>query len=92
VTRPPFDVAWTATAKRMMLRLPEKVATAVIEFVYGPLTANPHRVGRELRLDLTGLWSARRGDYRVLYRINDKLHRIEIVAVDHRRDIYRAKL
>jgi len=75
----------------MMVRLPEKVATAVIEFVYGPLATNPRRVGRELRLDLAGLWSARRGDYRVLYRINDELHRIDIVAVDHRRDIYRAQ-
>ncbi len=89
---PPFDVAWTATAKRTMLRLPEKIATSVIELVYGPLTTNPHRVGRELRLDLAGLWSARRGDYRVLYRINDEVHRIDIVAVDHRRDIYRAQV
>ena len=72
-----------------MQRLPEKVATAVIEFAYGPLITNPHRVGRELRLDLAGLWSARRGDYRVLYRINDEQQRVEIVAVDHRRDIYR---
>jgi mRNA-degrading endonuclease RelE of RelBE toxin-antitoxin system len=76
---------------RMLDRLPEKVATAAIEFVYGPLAANPQRVGRELRLDLVGVWSARRGDYRVLYRIDDEKHRVDVVVIEHRRDVYRRR-
>jgi mRNA interferase RelE/StbE len=89
VTESAYEVAWTPSALRMLTRLPEKVATAAIEFVYGPLAANPQRAGRELRLDLRGVWSARRGDYRVLYRINDEQHRVEVVVIDHRRDVYR---
>lgn len=91
MTEPEYDVAWTPSASRMLNRLPEKVATAAIEFIYGPLAANPQRVGRELRLDLSGIWSARRGDYRVLYRIDNEKHRIEIVMIDHRRDVYRRR-
>jgi mRNA interferase RelE/StbE len=74
----------------MLNRLPEQVGTAAIEFVYGPLAANPQRVGRELRLALSGIWSARRGDYRVLYRIDDEQRRVEIVVVD-RRHVYRKR-
>ncbi len=36
-----MDVAWTATSKRALTRLSEKVATAVVEFIYGPLADNP---------------------------------------------------
>jgi len=69
--------------------LPEKVATAAVEFVYGSLAANPRRVGKPLKLGLTGLQSARRGDYRVIYRIDDQDHRVDVVAIEHRSDVYR---
>ena len=81
-----YDIAWTPTAKRTLQRLPEKVATAAVEFIYGPLAENPHRVGKALRFELEGLHSARRGDYRIIYRIDD---RVTITAIEHRVDIYR---
>ena len=62
------------------------MATAAIEFVYGPLADNPYRVGKPLRFELEGLHSARRGNYRVIYR---SAERIEIIAVEHRADAYR---
>ncbi len=83
-----LDVAWSPTARRALTRLPEKVATAVVEFVYGPLAANPYRVGKALRLELEGLHSARRGDFRVVYRISDV---VTIVAIEHRADVYRPR-
>ena len=86
-----FEVVLTSAARRSVGRLPEKVATAVIEFFYGPLAANPARVGRPLRLDLDGLHSARRGDYRVIYRIDDVRRRVEVIAVEHRSDAYRRR-
>ena len=70
-----FAIAWTAPARRALARLPEKVATAAVEFLYGSLAANPHRVGKPLKLGLEGLHSARRGDYRVIYRIDDQHRR-----------------
>lgn len=81
-----YEVAWTPTAKRALQRLPEKVATAAIEFVYGPLASNPQRVGKALRFHLEGLHSARRGDYRIIYRIDE---RVTIIAIEHRTDVYR---
>jgi mRNA interferase RelE/StbE len=34
-------------------------------------------------------FSARRGTYRVIYRIDDKAHIVTVVDIGHRRDVYR---
>ena len=86
-----FAIAWTAAARRALTRLPEKVAAAVVEFLYGSLAVGPHRAGKPLKLGLEGLHSARRGDYRVIYRINDEQRQVTIMAIEHRSDIYRPR-
>jgi mRNA interferase RelE/StbE len=86
-----FAIAWTTAARPALTRLSEKVATAVVEFLYGSLAASPHRVGKPLKLSLEGLHSARRGDYRVIYRIDDQRHLVTVIAIEHRSDIYRPR-
>jgi mRNA interferase RelE/StbE len=70
-------------------RLPEAVAAAAYEFITGPLLEQPHRVGKQLFPPLDDRFSARRGTYRVIYRIDDKAHVVTVVDIGHRRDIYR---
>jgi mRNA-degrading endonuclease RelE of RelBE toxin-antitoxin system len=70
-------------------RLPEKIATACVEFVFGGLAENPQRVGRALRFDLEGKRSARRGDFRVIYEIDEQQRVVTVIAIDHRGDVYR---
>ncbi len=65
------------------------MAAAVIEFLTQALVRQPRRVGRPLRDDLAGVWSARRGTYRVLYRVRDDLHEVVVLRIEHRRDVYR---
>lgn len=84
-----YDIDWTRTALRGLDRIPEKAATACVEFVYGALADNPQRVGRELRLELAGKRSARRGDFRVIYEIDDEERVVTVIAIDHRSDVYR---
>jgi mRNA interferase RelE/StbE len=87
---PPYELVVTPPAERAIAsKLPEAVAVAVIDFLTTALIGNPHRVGKELRNDLAGIWSARRGTYRVLYRINDELREVIVVGIEHRRDVYR---
>jgi mRNA interferase RelE/StbE len=71
--------------------LPESVAAAVLEFITGVLIENPHRVGRELRRELGGIFSARRGTYRILYRIDEVTRTVTVLRVDHRSDVYRTR-
>lgn len=84
-----YQIRITARAARDLRRLPEKIATACAEFMFGPLARNPQRVGKPLRGELTGFRSARRGDYRVVYAIVETAHQVEIVHIDRRSDIYR---
>jgi len=84
-----FTIAWTGPAQCALRKLPEKVAVAAVEFIYGSLASNLHRVGKPLRRELAGLHSARRGEYRVIYRINAEQQVIEIAAIEHRADAYR---
>ncbi len=86
-----YAIAWTAASRRALTRLPEKVATAVVGFLYGSLASNPYRAGKPLKLGLEGLHSAHRGDYRVIYRIDARQRRVTVVAIEHRSDVYRPR-
>jgi mRNA-degrading endonuclease RelE of RelBE toxin-antitoxin system len=90
VTEQPYEIVLTPPARRPITEdLPEAVAAAVIDFVTTALLDNPHRVGKPLRKDLDGIWSARRGTYRVLYRIHEDPREVVVLRIDHRRDAYR---
>jgi mRNA-degrading endonuclease RelE of RelBE toxin-antitoxin system len=89
-----YELVVTPPAARALAEgLPEAVAAAVIEFLTTVLVGEPRRVGKPLRRELSGIYSARRGTYRVLYRINEERERREVVVlrVEHRRDIYRSR-
>ena len=87
----PYEIEWAAGALQFLDRLPEKVDTACVEFSYGSLAENPQRVGRALRFDLEGKHSARRGDFRVIYEIDDLQRVVTTIAIDHRSDVYRRR-
>lgn len=87
----PYDLVLGAAARRAITdRLPEPVATAVVNFLTTALVVEPHRVGKPLRGELAGLWSARRGTYRVLYRIDEDRRDVVVLRIEHRRDVYRS--
>lgn len=86
----PYTLETTPTVRRSLTeKLPEAVAAAAYEFITGPLLQQPYRVGKQLTPPLDDRFSARRGTYRIIYRIDDKRHVITVVDVTHRRDAYR---
>ncbi|MGF1647699.1 MAG: type II toxin-antitoxin system RelE/ParE family toxin [Kineosporiaceae bacterium] len=84
-----YRLEFTGSARRQLNTMPERVVHAVIEFCAGPLVEEPRRVGKPLTNELTGLWSARRGEYRIVYRIDDDRVVVEVARVRHRADAYR---
>lgn len=87
-----YELVVTPPARRALSDgLPEAVATAVIEFLTTALIEAPRRVGKPLRGELEGLWSARRGTYRVIYRIRELPPEVIVVRIDHRREVYRSR-
>ena len=86
-----FRVVVTRTAARQLAEhLPEAAAAACVEFIFGPLAENPKRVGTPLRNPFEGQWRARRGEYRVRYRIEQSDQIVYVLDVEHRRDAYRS--
>ncbi len=84
------EVRLSGQARRALSHdLPESVAVACFEFIYGPLAENPRRVGKQLREPLHPLYSARRGEFRVVYDIRAAEVLVEVVTIRHRRDAYR---
>ena len=91
MTRSRWELIVAPSAERSLARLPEKAAAAVVEFMVGPLTEDPRRVGHRLRGELEGLWAARRGPYRVAYEIEEPAREVRVLRVDHRADDYRPR-
>lgn len=87
-----YRLVITPTARRQLAEhLPEAVAFAAHEFIVGAVLDNPHRVGKRLHPPLDDRHSARRGTYRVIYRIDDLQRTVTVVDVAHRRKVYRGK-
>ena len=91
MTSKKWKLTVAASAERMLARLPEKVAAAVVEFMLGPLCDAPKRVGHPLGRELAGLWAARRGGYRVVYELDEPKRQVRVLRVEHRADVYRPR-
>ena len=85
-----YDVRFQPAARRAIAqRLPEAVAAAVLEFCAAALAVNPYRVGKPLVGPLAGCHGARRGTYRVVYRIDEADRMVHALDIARRSDIYR---
>lgn len=84
-----YDVRFQPAARRAISnRLPEAVATAVLELCRAALAAHPERVGKPLFGPLAGCHGARRGTYRIVHRIEERTRTVHVIDIDHRSDIY----
>ena len=87
----PYEVEITPEGLRHLDRLPKKVRAAVIEAIFGTIAENPQRAGKALRGELEGLRSARRGDFRIVYEIDEDARVVLIHRAQHRRTAYRPR-
>lgn len=84
-----WKVGVAGSALRGLARSPVKIAQAVVAFVTVTLPENPKRMSKPLRREFAGLHSARRGEYRVLFSLDQEAGGLVVVRVTHRRDAYR---
>ncbi|MBA2549677.1 MAG: type II toxin-antitoxin system RelE/ParE family toxin [Nocardioidaceae bacterium] len=90
MSRQRYELIISPSARRQLTEeLPEAVAFAAYEFIVGPLLEDPQRVGKQLMPPLEDCHRARRGTYRVIYRIDTQRRRVTVVGVVHRTDAYR---
>jgi mRNA interferase RelE/StbE len=86
---PRWRLVVSRRAGRELERLPARVASAVVALIGGPLLENPQRLGKPLHAPWDDCLAARRGDYRVIYRLDHEAGVLEVVTVGRRADVYR---
>ncbi|MGH3190825.1 MAG: type II toxin-antitoxin system RelE family toxin [Streptosporangiaceae bacterium] len=59
------------------------------ELITGASADDPWRIGKPLHGPYERLRAARRGTYRILFKIDEAKHPIEIRSIRHRADAYR---
>lgn len=89
----PYELGTAPPARRALAdRLPADIAVAAVEFITGPLLANPQRMGKPLGEELAGVYSARLArSWRVLYEIDEDNHAVIVLDVQHRSAAYRRR-
>jgi mRNA interferase RelE/StbE len=87
----PWNIQVTSPALKTFHRLPEKAASAIVEFITGALAGNPHRLSKPLTNELLGMRTARRGDYRVLFTLDIEDHVLYVHRIQHRADVYKPR-
>lgn len=89
----PYQLGTAPPARRAIADgLPPEVATAAVEFITGPLLADPYRVGKPLGEELTGIFSARLArEWRVLYEVDDVRHAVIVLDIRRRAVAYRSR-
>ncbi len=78
----------TPEGLRHLGRLPPKVRDAALVALAGPISENPHQLGKTLVGELAGLVSVRRGDYRIIYAIDDDSRIVAVHRIQHRASAY----
>jgi mRNA interferase RelE/StbE len=90
VSDTPWRVVVSPPARREFDKLPISVAAAVLETL-DAIAENPRRLGKPLMLEHEGRFSARRGPYRILYELDEDQRIVRVIAIGHRRDVYRRR-
>ena len=84
-----YEIRFQPAARRAIAeRLPEAVAAAALEFCEAALAVSPYRVGKPLFGPLAGCHGARRGTYRIVYRVQENTRTVHVLDIDHRAEIY----
>jgi mRNA interferase RelE/StbE len=83
--------SFNETAHKQLKKLGRQAQREILAYLDERVASpeSPRRFGKALKADLSGLWRYRVGDYRILCQIQDQQLIVLVVAVGHRRQVYR---
>lgn len=88
-------MAWkieiTKSATKQMQKLDKAIQRRIVSFLREKLekTNNPRSYGKALQGEKISLWRYRVDDYRLICKINDDIVTVLVLAVGHRKEVYR---
>lgn len=83
-----YAVEVLAPAVRQLRKL-DPAARRRVQAAIELLADNPRPPGAKKLAGGAGEWRVRTGDYRIIYEIQDNVLLVLVVAVGHRREVYR---
>lgn len=86
-----WKVEWDDRARKELRKLDHQVQKKILEYMRKNIckNLNPRRFGKNLSYDKEGLWRYRIGDYRIICNINDEKITVLVLAVGHRKEVYK---
>ena len=86
-----WHIEFTRTAERQIVRLDRQAQASILSYLRQRVqgSENPRQLGKALHGDKQGLWRYRVGKYRIICDIQDKTLTVLVLAVAHRKDVYR---
>jgi len=83
-----YKITFARSARRELEGLPRSLAARILEKIHS-LAENPrpHDCGKLQGHDQ--LWRIRVGEYRVVYRIDDRNRAVDVTVIRHRSEAYR---
>ena len=82
-----YKIQVKKSAEKELAKIPKKELIKILDKITG-LSGNPHPVG-SIKLTNEEKYRVRVGNYRVLYKVEDKILTVFVVKVGHRKEIYR---
>lgn len=84
----PYRIEFTPSAARSLRKLDRSLQDRLIPRI-DSLASNPRPPGAEKLAGREDRYRIRAGDYRIIYSIEDGLHRVTVAVIGHRREVYR---
>jgi len=85
-----YRLRFTPAVNKQISKLDRPVAARIKRYLMNLDLTNPRSSGKPLAGD-GGFWRYRVGDYRILATISDEEILVLVVAISHRRQVYRQK-
>ena len=85
-----WTVIFTEHAEKAFSKLDRPTQKEIEKYLSQRVLAadNPRTFGKALKENLSGYWSYRSGDYRIICKIEDQEFIVLVVRVAHRREVY----
>lgn len=88
MTGPQYDVELTTSAARSLKKLERSVQVRVAGAI-DSLALDPRPTGAIKLSNQDDIYRIRTGDYRIIYSVTDRKLIVLVIAIGHRREIYR---
>jgi len=85
-----FEVRWHEKAVRDLKKLDKEISRKIIDQVKNHLIRKPIQLSKSLKGRFHGLFRYIVGDYRVIFVLDYEKGELLILAVNHRKNIYRS--